>query len=154
MNDVLASTSPDGLEVPACCPGCGTALVWEVNIGVHREIAWAHPRGPIFPFDCPVCANRVEISFDWRLERGSDPRHLQLVVGRVRQDPADRCLLLVDRCPHGCGTKLALQLRPEDPFFRGRAWPDEVATLGGYRCPVCDGEGRLLLRPVVAPATP
>ena len=58
-------------------------------------------------------------------------------------------ILLVDRCPHGCGARLGLQLDPDDPWALGVAWPDEERVLGGYRCPTCDGEGRLQIRPVV-----
>jgi hypothetical protein len=53
----------------------------------------------------------------------------------------------VECCPHGCGLRLGLQLDPDDPWAASRVWPDEPQVLGGYRCPRCDGEGRLAIWP-------
>jgi hypothetical protein len=137
------------VEIPACCPHCDEPACWEIDLTVDRELAWAAPHGPSFVFRCTSCDNLVQISFDWQLERGSDPRPLKLVGGPTPEPPAPR-ILLVDHCPHGCGARLGLQLEPEDPWATTRVWPDEPRILGGYRCPRCDGEGRLRIQPVVA----
>jgi len=134
------------MEVPACCPRCGAPAVWELELRVDRELAWAAPEGPSFRFRCASCGGLVRVGFRWNLEPGSDPRPLRLVGGPA--EPAPR-ILLVDRCPHGCGARLGLQLDPDDAWARGRAWPDEPLVVGGYRCPRCDGEGRLRLQPAV-----
>jgi hypothetical protein len=136
------------MEIPACCPLCDEPFVWELSLAVDRELAWAAPEAPSFLFRCARCEGTVRISFDWRLERGTDPRRLTLVGGATPEPPAP-CILLVDRCPHGCGTRLGLQLDPADPWATGRVWPDEPAVLGGYRCPRCDGEGRLVIQVLV-----
>ena len=145
------------MEIPACCPACDEPFVWELDLRVDRELAWAAPHGPAFTFSCSSCAAAVTIAFAWRLERGEDPRRLQLVGGATPSPPAPR-ILLVDRCPHGCGARLGLQLDPDDPWAAGRVWPDEPRVLGGYRCPRCDGEGRLAIWPLLErgeePASP
>ena len=63
---------------------------------------------------------------------------------------SEPCILLVGACPHGCGTRLGLQLRADDPMTDDSYGPDEAKVLGGYRCTTCDGEGRLALQPIVA----
>lgn len=135
-------------EVPATCPHCDAPYRWEVDLHVEQELAWCAPAGPAFAFRCQACGGAVEITLRWRLEQGSHPRHLRLLGGPTPLDEAP-CILLVDRCPHGCGALLGLRLEPDDPWARGVAWPDAEQTLGGYRCPRCDGEGRLCLLPVV-----
>jgi hypothetical protein len=136
------------MEVPSCCPHCDAALRWELQLSVDRELGWQHPNAPSFLFRCQRCGGQLEITFRWRLQRGSDPRRLQLVGGATPQAPLPR-IVLVDRCPHGCGTRLGLQLDPDHPWARGVVWPDEDRVLGGYRCPTCDGEGQLVIRPLV-----
>jgi hypothetical protein len=137
------------VEIPACCPACDEPFVWELDLTVDRELAWAAPDGPAFTFQCAGCQALVQIAFAWRLERGSDPRQLQLVGGATPSRPVPR-ILLVERCPHGCGLRLGLQLEPDDPWAASRVWPDEPQVLGGYRCPRCDGEGRLAIWPVLS----
>jgi hypothetical protein len=140
------------MEIPACCPRCDEPFCWELDLTVDRELAWAAPNSPAFTFLCTSCQGPVRITFAWSLERGSAPRHLRL-VGEPGQQPEIPCILLVDHCPHGCGTRLGLRLEPGDPWALGRVWPDESQILGGYRCPSCDGEGRLRIQPVIeAPA--
>ena len=124
------------MQIPSCCPHCDAPFSWEVDLSVERELAWAAPNSPAFLFRCASCGEAVRIRFDWRLERGTAPR----------------ALLLVEGCPHGCGARLGLRLEPDDPWALGTAWPDEDRVLGGYRCPRCDGEGRLVIRPVVEAA--
>jgi len=138
------------LKIPACCPRCDEPLVWELDLEVEQELAWAAPSAPGFLFRCSACHSLVRVTFAWRLEQGSDPRALTLAGGATSAPAAPR-ILLVDRCPHGCGARLGLQLDPDDPWARGQVWPDEPRVLGGYRCPTCDGEGRLVIRPVVEP---
>jgi hypothetical protein len=133
------------LEVPACCPHCDETFLWSVSLAVDRELAWAAPHAPLFLFRCAACSGAVRITFEWALRRGSDPRPLRIVGGPSPLSPAPR-ILLVDTCPHGCGTRLGLQLEPEEPGAELRAWPDQPLVLGGYRCPSCDGEGVLSLR--------
>jgi len=130
------------MEVPACCPHCEAPFVWGIDLHVDRELGWAAPNAPSFLFRCAACAGIVRIALDWRLERGADPRPLQLVGGPSPQPPAPR-VVLVDHCPHGCGARIGLELDPDDAALGGRVWPDRPLTLGGYRCPRCDGEGRL-----------
>jgi hypothetical protein len=135
------------MEVPACCPRCGAAYVWELGLAVDRELAWAAPDALCFRFRCASCAGEVRVGFAWQLERGSAARPLRLVGGPAPL-PASPRILLVDHCPHGCGARLALQLEPDDPLLAGRVWPHpphQPLVLGGYRCPRCDGEGRLRL---------
>ena len=43
-----------------------------------------------------------------------------------------------------------MQLLPDDPWATGQVFTDEERTLGGYRCPRCDGAGRLVIRPTIA----
>ncbi len=136
------------MEIPSCCPHCDEPYRWEIDLHVDRELAWAAPNGPAFAFQCAHCEELVEITFQWNLEQGSDPRRLTLVGGPTAQ-PSRPCILLVDRCPHGCGARLGLQLDPDDPWARDVAWPDESVVLGGYRCSRCDGEGLLRIQPVV-----
>jgi len=136
------------MEIPSCCPHCDEPYRWEIDLSVDRELAWMAPNSPGFAFLCASCGGQVEITFDWKLEQGSDPRRLLLVGGPTPLRPHP-CILLVDLCPHGCGAKLGLQLDPEDPWAQGVAWPDESVVLGGYRCPSCDGEGRLRIQPLV-----
>ena len=138
------------MEIPSTCPHCGEPHVWELDLAVDRELAWAAPDGPGFLFCCASCQGSVRIGFTWRLEQGEAPRRLQLVGGATPSPPAPS-ILLVDHCPHGCGARLGLQLEPDDPWATGRVWPDEPRVLGGYRCPRCDGEGRLVIQPVVEP---
>jgi hypothetical protein len=139
------------MQIPACCPSCDEAFVWELDLTVDRELAWEAPHAPGFLFQCEKCQARVRITFAWHLEQGSAPRPLQLVGGATPAPEMPR-ILLVDRCPHGCGARLGLQLDPDDPWARGQVWPDEPRVLGGYRCPTCDGEGRLVIQPVVEEA--
>lgn len=115
---------------------------------MDRELAWAAPNAPSFSFLCEACQEMVRITFTWNLEQGSDPRPLRLVGGPSEVRPEPR-ILLVDHCPHGCGARLGLQLDPDDPWATGQVWPDEPRILGGYRCPRCDGEGRLRILPLV-----
>lgn len=136
------------MEVPSVCPHCDEPALWELDLRVDEEIAWAAPHGPRFRFACPACEQLLAITFDWSLEQGQAARRLQL-VGGASASPPQATILLVDRCPHGCGLQLGLQLTPDDPWAHGRNWPDEDRVLGGYRCPRCDGEGRLRVRPVV-----
>jgi hypothetical protein len=141
------------VEVPSVCPLCGEAFVWEIDLATPRELAWRAPFAPGFLFACAACGAAVRVTFEWRLEAGSDPRPLRLVPPASRPDPERPRLLLVDACPHGCATLLGFELDPADPALASdRFWPDEARTLGGYRCPRCDGEGLLVLRPLVEPA--
>lgn len=135
------------MEIPSTCPHCDAALIWEVDLHIDRELAWAHPNSPSFLFGCPRCEKLVRVDFVWQLERGAAARRLRLVGGSRRDGPPR--LLLVAHCPHGCGTQLGLELDPDDPWAQGQAWPGEDEILGGYRCPRCDGEGRLRIRPRV-----
>jgi hypothetical protein len=135
------------MDVPACCPHCDTACVWDVELKVERELAWEHPHGPAFPFRCPHCERVLRITFDWQVERGADPRSLRVVAATAR--PPEPAILLVHPCPHGCGARLGLQLRADDPWAAQPLWPDDPSILGGYRCPTCDAECVLRLRPVV-----
>jgi hypothetical protein len=137
------------MEIPACCPHCAHPYCWELDLRVERELAWASPHAPAFTFLCAACSQPVRITFVWRLEQGSDPRPLRLVGGPHSLSPEVPRILLVDDCPHHCGARLGLQLDPDDPWAQGRAWPDEPQILGGYRCPRCDGEGRLWIQPLV-----
>lgn len=139
------------MEVPSVCPHCDEALLWEVEVAVPEELAWAAPQAPRFLFACPRCDETVAVTFAWSLERGAAARQLQLVGGASAHPPRP-AIVLVDVCPHGCKTKLGLQLTPDDPWTQDRNWPDEDRILGGYRCPRCDGEGRLRIRPVVEAA--
>jgi len=136
------------MEVPACCPICDEPFRWELDLAVEQEIAWMAPNAPAFAFCCAGCGGHVEITFRWSLERGDHPRALTLVGGATPL-PSSPQILLVDRCPHGCGLKLGLQLSPDHPWAWGVSWPDEADVIGGYRCPRCDGEGRLRICPVV-----
>ena len=136
------------MQIPSCCPFCDEPFVWELQLAVDRELAWAAPDAPGFLFQCERCQGQVRITFVWRLEQGSAPRTLQL-VGAKTPSPAEPRILLVDHCPHGCGARLGLQLDPDDPWARGQVWPDEPRVLGGYRCPTCDGEGRLVIHPTI-----
>ena len=142
------------MEVPATCPHCDEPLCWELDLRVERELAWAHPDAPSFGFVCPACAGVLRVTFEWQLERGSHARTLQLVGGPTPLGDTPARILLVDHCPHGCGARLGLQLDADDPWARGRVWPDEFRVLGGYRCPRCDGEGRLRIRPVLRTGKP
>ena len=139
------------MEIPSCCPHCDEPYRWEIDLKVDRELAWMAPNSPGFAFLCAHCGGQVEVTFDWSLEQGSDAHRLLLVGGATPLRPRPN-ILLVDLCPHGCGAKLGLQLDPDDPWARGVAWPDESRVLGGYRCPRCDGEGRLRIQPVVSAA--
>ena len=132
------------MEVPACCPYCDQPFVWEVDLHVDRELGWEAPNAPAFLFRCAGCQGTVRVLLGWSLERGSDPRPLRLVGGPAPLEAAPH-ILLVDRCPHGCGARIGLELDADDPGLGGRAWPDQPRILGGYRCPRCDGEGRLRL---------
>lgn len=136
------------MEVPSICPHCEEPFVWQLNLRVETELGWRHPEAPRFWFRCASCEGLLFVTFTWHLERGHGSRPLQLVHGRLPR-PAVPCIILVDGCPHGCGTLLGMQLDPEDPWAIGTAWPDEDQILGGYRCPVCDGEGCLVIRPSV-----
>jgi hypothetical protein len=137
------------VEVPACCPHCDDPLSWELIFHVSEEIGFAAPHAPAFLFRCATCMGLVRVSFHWALEAGADPRPLRLVDKTNTAAPLLPRIILVDDCPLGCGARLGLQLDPEDPTLGGKAWPDETLILGGYRCPKCDGEGRLALRPLV-----
>lgn len=139
------------MQIPSTCPHCDEPHVWELDLTVDRELAWAAPEGPGFFFRCASCQRLVRVGFNWRLERGAAPRQLRLVGDAAPSPPLPR-ILLVDHCPHGCGARLGLQLEPDDPWATARVWPDEPRVLGGYRCPRCDGEGRLVIRPVLEPA--
>ncbi len=136
------------MEVPSICPHCGEAYRWEVSLAVDQELAWQAPAAPRFLFACAGCEGIAAVTFAWSLEQGEDPRRLQLAGGPTELEPRPK-ILLVDRCPHGCEALLGLQLEADDPWAQGTAWPDEEHVLGGYRCPRCDGEGLLKIRPVV-----
>jgi len=136
------------VEVPATCPHCEAAFIWEVDLRVDRELAWAAPEGPAFRFRCEACDGEVRVALGFGLERGADPRPLRL-VGGPSSLPSRPQILLVDHCPHGCGARLGLELDADDPGTRQRAWPDAPLVLGGYRCPRCDGEGRLFIQVAV-----
>lgn len=136
------------MRVPACCPHCDEPFSWELSLAVPQELGFAHPDAPGFLFQCTACQKPVRITFAWRLERGNHPRHLQLVGGASAAAVQPR-LILVQHCPHDCGTRLGLQLDPDDPQLSGVVWPDTPLVLGGYRCPKCDGEGRLWMQMVV-----
>ena len=137
------------VDVPACCPRCAEPFCWEIDLRVERELAWAAPRGPAFLFRCAACGAAVRVELRFQLERGAHPRPLRLVGGAAPCPPVS-CILLVDGCPHDCGARLGLQLDPDDPGTSVRLWPDEPLLLGGYRCPRCDGEGRLRLQAAVS----
>ena len=139
------------MDVPSTCPHCEQPAVWEIDLRVDEEIAWAAPQSPRFRFACPSCRRHFTIGFTWSLEAGEAPRRLQL-VGGASPSPPRPAILLVDHCPHGCGLRLGLQLYADDPWAHEQNWPDEDRILGGYRCPRCDGEGRLRIRPVVSAA--
>lgn len=139
------------MEIPSCCPHCDEPYRWEVSLQVDQELAWMAPGAPAFTFVCTNCQGRVEVAFEWGLERGSAPRRLTLAGGPTPLHPQPR-ILLVAECPHGCGSRLGLQLEPDDPWALGVVWPDESRVLGGYRCPGCDGEGRLRIQPLVRAA--
>lgn len=130
------------MDLRAACPRCREEHTWEPSFVVEEELAWAAPEGPALLFRCR-CQGLVRIGLRFNLERGSDPRPLRL-VGGATPAPARPCILLVDRCPHGCGAKLGLQLEADDPVLASAQLDaDEPLVLGGYRCPRCDGEGRL-----------
>jgi hypothetical protein len=137
------------VELLAPCPRCAAPASWEIDLRVDRELGWAAPDGPRFLFRCPRCDADIAVALRWTLDRGSDPRPLRLVGGPTPSPPTP-CILLVDRCPHGCGAKLGLQLDPQDPWTRSSARGDASIVAGGYRCPRCDGEGRLRLQLVVS----
>ena len=137
------------MEIPSVCPHCDAPYRWELSLAVERELAWRAPDGPAFLFACAGCGGIVSISFAWSLVQGSDPRHLRLAGGPADLQESPR-IMLVDACPHGCGAQLGLQLDPDDPWARDTVWPDEDRVMGGYRCPRCDGEGVLQIRPMVA----
>ncbi|MCA9669170.1 MAG: hypothetical protein KC503_26420 [Myxococcales bacterium] len=141
-------------DVRAACPHCALSLVWDVDISVEREIAFAAPNSPRFPFACPSCSKLVAISFEWHLVVGDAPRRLEVVGGAARRPELEPAILLVDECPHGCGCRLGLQLRSDDPWAQAAHDIDDIAVLGGYRCPRCDGEGILELGPVIRPYSP
>jgi hypothetical protein len=141
------------MEVPGCCPHCEEPFIWELDLRVERELGWAAPHAPAFNFRCASCQGAVQVRLGWSLERGSDPRPLRLVGGPAPAAAAP-CILLVDGCPHDCGARIGLQLDPGDPLLRGRAWPDQPLVLGGYRCPRCDGEGRLRVQVELAAVPP
>jgi hypothetical protein len=131
------------VEVPACCPCCDEPFVWELDLHVDRELGWEAPNAPAFLFRCARCQSAVRVRLGWSLERGSDPRPLRLVGGPTQLRAGRPHIVLVHHCPHGCGARVGLELDPDDPGMGGRAWPDQPLILGGYRCPRCDGEGRL-----------
>jgi len=97
------------VEVPATCPHCEAAFIWEVDLRVDRELAWAAPEGPAFRFRCEACDGEVRVALGFGLERGADPRPLRL-VGGPSSLPSRPQILLVDHCPHGCGARLGLEL--------------------------------------------
>jgi hypothetical protein len=136
------------MQVPASCPHCDQTSIWELELSFEKELAFRAPHSPGFLFACPHCGGHVRIGFRWTLRKGADPRRLQLVGGAANA-PQKPALLLVDDCPHGCELTLGLQLFADDPWANDRNWPDEDRTLGGYRCPRCDGEGVLEIRPFV-----
>lgn len=138
----------DAMEVPAPCPHCGVPFVWDMDFAVEREIAWQAPQAPRFRFRCTSCEAFVVVTFSWKLEAGAAPRTLRIAGEAASLPPAPR-MLLVDSCPHGCGLRLALRLEPDDPWAQSSVTPQEDRVLGGYRCPRCDGEGRLRIRALV-----
>ena len=140
------------MEVPAPCPHCGTQFVWEVDLAIPAEIAWAAPQAPRFRYQCASCQKLVVVTFAWSLEAGAAARPLRLAGGGSGQPPAPR-ILLCDHCPHGCGLHLGLRLEPDDPWATARVEPGVETVLGGYRCPRCDGEGRLRIAVMVEAAT-
>ncbi len=139
------------MEVPCCCPRCGAPFRWELSLELDREIAWQAPHAPAFAFRCQACDAAVELSFRWALERGDHPRPLRVVGGPAPQAAAPG-ILLVHPCPHGCGQRLGLQLSADLPWAQGVVWPDEDRVIGGFRCPRCDGEGRLRISPRLEPS--
>lgn len=130
------------MDVSAACPHCKERFLWDVDLQVEQELAWRAPHSPRFPFHCPTCSGRVVLSFRWSLEPGANARPLR-VVGGSRSAPLQSCVLLVDHCPHGCGATLGLQIPPDDPWATEQVDAQIDHVLGGYRCPHCDGEGRL-----------
>ena len=140
------------MEVPAPCPYCGQEFVWELGFDVPAEIAWAAPQSPRFRFLCEACEALTVVTFAWKLEAGAAPRRLRLAGGASSNSPEPR-MLLVDYCPHGCELRLGLCIEPDDPWAESRIEPDEDRVLGGYRCPRCDGEGRLRIRVLVEKAS-
>lgn len=123
-----------------------------MELAVSAEIAWKAPQAPRFRFQCFACKGLLVVTFRWHLEAGADPRPLRL-AGDGASLPKVPRILLVDSCPHGCGLRLALRIEPDDPWAESRVDPDEEHILGGYRCPRCDGEGRLRICPTVEVAS-
>jgi hypothetical protein len=143
------------MKIHVPCPSCGLSAEWEVDLAVERELAWREGSWPIFGFVCVRCHALLHLAIEWRVEPGGAPRPLFPWEGGGGVEPPAPRLVLVARCPHGCDQALGFRLEPRDPAFLGPPLEgDEELVLGGYRCPRCDGEGRLILCPTLELAPP
>lgn len=142
------------MQVRAICPECSLEADWEVDLQVEEEIAWREGSWPTFGFLCTRCQALLQLELRWKVTPGKGARKLwPISSGSSSDEPVPR-LVLVAHCPHNCGKKLGFRLEPSDPSFASPLEHSKEVLLGGYRCPDCDGEGCLLLQPVLETVKP
>lgn len=140
------------MQIRTSCPKCDFWADWEIELRVLEEIAWGEGYFPVFGFICARCDAPLHLHLIWRVEPGGGPRRLLPVGGAFGSSEPVARMVLVASCPHRCGRRLGFRLEPTDPMFQEPVEAEEL-VLGGYRCPTCDGEGRLILHPTLRSAS-